>query len=100
MITIYDLQGVRHDKCPRCKSKWNYCDDFMGLGVVCSKECGMQSSDYGVEHQLELVDAHFVVNWTENNCLVYMSSDNQGVYFPSLPFDITYERLKELLTWL
>jgi len=102
MITIHDLQGVRHNKCPRCKSKWNYYDDFMGLGVVCSKDCGMGSADYGsIGHQLELVDVHFIATWTENESIVYISGDNkQATHFPLLPFDITFERLQELLTWL
>jgi hypothetical protein len=98
MITIHDLQGTRHDKCPRCNGEWR---SLIGRsGLLCANNCGIGSGNYGqLGYQIHCLLGAYVVYWGDKSCYVRDGFGKESS-LPCLPYDITWDRIRNLLNYL
>jgi hypothetical protein len=107
-MIITDLNGVTHEKCPRCYSAWIKCDDLI-FGFECElNNCtlfGFHSTTY-LNNQCQLLcnitinNIGYTVAWQKGFCTVNKIPNliyDDTYKLPILPYDISLNKLKTYL---
>jgi Zn-finger nucleic acid-binding protein len=107
MITVKDINGVMHDKCPRCGGNW----EDLGPGTkVCMAnrfECDMMACQHRGDFYfltITLKDARgaeYNIYWDEIDCMVDVTDKivDINARLPTLPYGISIDKLKKYLVF-
>lgn len=107
MISIKDVQGAEHKVCPRCGGKWKYIanNDSYAVCLGDKEKCGMMACRQNEnEFFLTVEVGKYTLYWHNSGTMVDITftgefEEIESTQLPTLPFDISLDKLKTYLVF-
>lgn len=109
-LLVTDINGIVHDKCPRCNSKWIKITNYFQCASHHpndNKVCVIAFEKYGqpgymLHMALKYYGQPYGITYRKDTCLLTFRFDQKykEIILPILPFNITAKKLQTYLTYV